>query len=78
MKTYFKCSICGEFYEAEKANFTDSDKKQECLLCQKCFFNSQDRLAYEMSDGEFSNYEDWKESQGATICDNYDLPRREC
>lgn len=37
-----------------------------------------DNLARTESEGEFTNYEDWMESRGATICDYYpDLPKRE-
>jgi len=75
MKTYFKCSACGKFEEAEKANFTADDKKEKKPMCKLCFYNHQDNLAYEMSCGEFLNYEDWMESRGATICD-WDPPRR--
>ncbi len=71
MKQYFKCSVCGKFEPTENAYFSATDKKEEKPMCQKCFYNHQDNLAYEESYGEFTNYEDWMESRGATICDYY-------
>lgn len=78
MKTYFKCSICGKFEEVNRANFTADDEQEKNPMCKPCFYNHQDNLAYEMSDGEFINYEDWMESRGATICDSYYPENRGC
>ena len=78
MKAYFKCSVCGKFEGIEKANFTADDEKEKNPMCWNCFANHQDNLAYEMSDGEFINYEDWMESRGATICDSYYPENRGC
>lgn len=76
MKTYFKCSICGKFESVEDVEFMPEDEEKIKPLCRRCFERQQDSKAYEESAGEFSNYEDWMESRGATICD-YDTPCRE-
>lgn len=74
MKTYFKCSICDGFEEVGNVRHVDEEKEKP--VCLSCFYNHQDNLAFVESDGEFTNYENWMESKGATICD-WDIPKRE-
>ncbi|MDD5064975.1 MAG: hypothetical protein PHQ35_09510 [Phycisphaerae bacterium] len=82
-KTYVKCHMCGKIEEIDRMEIRQEydsveDIDEKNILCKSCFYTQQDNLAYEESCGEFRNYEDWMESQGATICDYYEMPYREC
>lgn len=75
-KIFVQCHICGKIEEINNIEIMQEydsieDIEESNILCKKCFYNHQDNLAYEESDGEFSNYEDWMESRGATICNYY-------
>lgn len=74
MRIYGKCHSCGKLEPIEdleiNQQYDDFEEVEEKnITCKRCFSNKQDNLAYEESNGEFVNYEDWMESRGATICD---------
>jgi hypothetical protein len=82
MIIYVKCHICEQLHPINEVEilqgFTNLDEiKDENILCKECFANRQDNLAYCESNGEFTNYEDWMQSKGATICNDIDCPCRE-
>lgn len=75
---YVRCNTCGKFEQLENGHHIGVDADGEDIYdCHTCFYNKQDNLAYQESNGEFSNYEDWMESRGA-VAYHPDTIRREC
>ena len=73
-KIYLKCHHCKKLHPIDtmeiNQEYDDIEEiEDKNITCKQCFNNSQDNLAYNESNGEFTNYEDWMESRGATICD---------
>jgi len=73
---YFKCAICNSYHNVKEMKTTIIEGK-EMELCEECFYQHQDNLAYNLSDGEFIDYEDYMESRGATIVDYHETLKRE-
>jgi hypothetical protein len=81
-KVYLQCHCCKKVDDIGRMEILQDfeeleDIKDENIICKSCFADQQDCKAYTLSHGEFTNYEDYMRSQGATIAGDIDYPRRE-